>query len=105
MVASVHWGLWLAVGFAGQTAFSARFLVQWITSERLKRSVIPFSFWWLSLCGGALLLAYALWRKDPVFVAGQAAGIVVYSRNLILLRRERRAGTGQRLPERRSLGA
>lgn len=96
---------WLAVGFAGQVAFSSRFLVQWVASERRKRSVVPVSFWWLSLVGGALLLVYALVRRDPVFVLGQAAGVVVYARNLMLVRRERRGRDGQWVPDRRSLGA
>ncbi len=80
---------WLLLGFLGQAGFSARFAVQWLASERRKESVIPASFWWLSMAGGALLLAYALHRRDPVFVIGQAAGIVVYARNLALLRRRR----------------
>lgn len=81
---------WLTLGFVGQGAFSARFLVQWVASERRGESVVPEVFWWLSLSGGLLLLAYALHRRDPVFVAGQAAGLVVYARNLILIRRGRR---------------
>jgi len=79
---------WLLVGLAGQAVFSARFIVQWIQSERAGRSVIPEVFWHLSLLGSALLLAYALHRHDPVFVLGQAAGLVVYARNLALRRRE-----------------
>lgn len=96
---------WLAVGFAGQAAFSSRFLVQWAVSERRKRSVIPVSFWWLSLVGGVLLLSYALARRDPVFILGQTAGVVVYARNLMLVRRERRERAVQWVPDRRSLGA
>ena len=79
--------LWLAVGFAGQLLFTSRFLVQWIASERRRQSVIPTAFWWLSLGGAALLLAYAIWREDPVFILGQAFGFVVYTRNLILIAR------------------
>jgi len=78
--------LWLAVGAGGQAMFSARFLVQWIASERRRTSVVPVSFWWFSIAGGALLLAYALHRGDPVFIVGQAAGLAVYGRNLVLLR-------------------
>jgi lipid-A-disaccharide synthase-like uncharacterized protein len=78
---------WLLLGFLGQAAFSARFLVQWVASERRQKSVVPVSFWWLSVTGGALLLAYALHRGDPVFVLGQAAGLAVYVRNLALIRR------------------
>ena len=79
--------LWLALGFAGQALFTSRFLVQWIASERRKRSVIPPAFWWLSLGGSLVLLAYAVHRRDPVFILGQAFGFVVYSRNLVLVRR------------------
>jgi lipid-A-disaccharide synthase-like uncharacterized protein len=79
---------WLLVGLAGQAVFSARFLVQWIQSERAGRSLIPDLFWNLSLVGSALLLAYALHRRDPVFALGQSAGFVVYARNLALRRRE-----------------
>jgi lipid-A-disaccharide synthase-like uncharacterized protein len=81
--------LWLAVGFLGQAMFTCRFLVQWIASERKKQSVVPVVFWWFSVAGGLLLLVYALKRGDPVFILGQAAGLVVYFRNLILIRRER----------------
>jgi len=80
---------WVGVGFAAQGLFSARFLVQWIYSERAGRSVVPLAFWVLSLVGGALLTVYAIYRKDPVFIVGQAGGLVVYSRNLFLIYRER----------------
>jgi lipid-A-disaccharide synthase-like uncharacterized protein len=83
-------GLWLAVGFVGQAAFSGRFLVQWIASEREGRSVVPVLFWILSIAGSVLLFAYALYRRDPVFVLGQSFGLLVYFRNLALIRRERR---------------
>ena len=78
---------WLAVGFLGQAMFSGRFIVQWIASERKKASVIPVAFWWLSLAGGVALFAYAVHRGDPVFILGQVAGLFVYSRNLVLVRR------------------
>jgi lipid-A-disaccharide synthase-like uncharacterized protein len=78
---------WLLVGFLGQALFAGRFLVQWVASERSKRSVVPTAFWWLSIAGGLLLLSYALHRRDPVFVIGQASGLVVYTRNLVLIRR------------------
>lgn len=77
----------LAVGFVGQVMFAGRFAVQWWVSERAGRSVVPLSFWVLSLAGGVVMLAYALIRKDPVFVLGQAGGLAVYGRNLVLLRR------------------
>ncbi len=82
--------LWLVVGFAGQALFSARFLVQWIYSERRRRSVIPVQFWYFSLAGGATLLAYAIHRLDPVFIVGQLGGLLIYSRNLYFILRERR---------------
>ena len=81
------------MGFLGQALFTCRFLVQWIASERRKASVIPVMFWWFSLAGGALLLFYAIKRGDPVFVLGQATGLVVYLRNLILIRRGRTTAT------------
>jgi lipid-A-disaccharide synthase-like uncharacterized protein len=85
----MHSSLWIGLGFAGQLLFTSRFLVQWIASERRGESIVPIAFWWLSLAGGATLLAYALWRRDPVFIAGQSAGLVVYVRNLALIRRAR----------------
>ena len=80
---------WLLIGLAGQALFSARFLVQWIHSERERRSVIPVAFWYFSLFGSLALLAYALYRKDPVFVLGQSTGLFIYLRNLYFIRRER----------------
>ncbi len=77
---------WLSIGFLGQAMFSGRFVVQWIASERKKESVVPVAFWWLSVAGGATLLAYAIHRRDPVFVLGQIAGLFVYGRNLFFLR-------------------
>ncbi len=83
--------LWIVIGFIGQALFSARFIVQWIMSERVGKSVIPLAFWIFSIAGGVTLLAYAIHRADPVIIAGQAGGLVVYARNLWLIRRERRA--------------
>jgi lipid-A-disaccharide synthase-like uncharacterized protein len=82
--------MWLSVGFLGQALFSSRFLVQWIASERRKESVIPLSFWFLSIGGGLALLLYAVHRLDPVFIVGQGAGLVIYLRNLLLIRRKGR---------------
>ena len=79
--------LWVGVGLVGQAIFSARFIVQWIVSERRKRSVIPISFWFLSMAGSLILLTYAIHRQDPVFILGQAGGMLVYSRNLWLILR------------------
>jgi len=81
---------WVLVGFAAQGLFTARFAVQWIASERAGRSVVPLAFWLLSVGGGVTLLIYALHRKDPVFIAGQSFGLLVYGRNLHLILRERR---------------
>ena len=78
--------LWLAVGFAGQALFSARFLVQWLASERRGRSVVPLAFWYFSVAGGMTLLAYAMYRRDPVFIVGQLGGLAIYLRNLQLIR-------------------
>jgi lipid-A-disaccharide synthase-like uncharacterized protein len=79
--------VWFVLGMAGQAIFFSRFLVQWVASERARKSFIPPVFWWLSLVGSMLLLAYAIHRKDPVFVLGQAFGWVVYARNLMLIQR------------------
>lgn len=84
--------VWLIVGFGGQAIFGARFVVQWIKSERLKRSVVPMSFWYLSIAGGLALLVYAVHRVDPVFIFGQGLGLFIYLRNLRLIRHERTSG-------------
>jgi lipid-A-disaccharide synthase-like uncharacterized protein len=76
---------WVVLGFVAQGFFTMRFLVQWIASERARQSVIPVAFWFFSIGGGVLLLAYALYRRDPVFIAGQALGLVVYVRNLYFI--------------------
>jgi lipid-A-disaccharide synthase-like uncharacterized protein len=80
---------WLIIGFLGQALFTARFLVQWLVSERKRDSVVPVAFWWLSLLGGVTLLAYAIFRRDPVIVTGQGLGLVVYTRNLMLVNKAR----------------
>ncbi|MGH7313478.1 MAG: lipid-A-disaccharide synthase N-terminal domain-containing protein, partial [Candidatus Rokuibacteriota bacterium] len=71
--------VWVGIGLFGQALFSARFLVQWIATERKRRSVVPRQFWYFSVGGGLTLLAYAIYRLDPVFILGQAAGLLVYS--------------------------
>ena len=76
---------WVVLGFVAQGFFTMRFVVQWIASERARKSVIPGAFWFFSIGGGVLLLAYALYRRDPVFIAGQALGLVVYLRNLYFI--------------------
>jgi len=78
--------IWLGVGFAGQALFSTRFLVQWLASERRGRSVVPLAFWHFSIAGGITLLAYAVYRADPVFIVGQLGGLFIYIRNLQLIK-------------------
>lgn len=87
MALSAPAGLWVAVGLAGQGCFFLRFVVQWLASERAGRSLVPKAFWYLSIVGSLIILAYAIWRRDPVFVVGQSTGLFVYVRNLILIRR------------------
>lgn len=82
---------WIFLGFVAQGMFTMRFVVQWIASERARRSVIPIAFWFFSLGGGTLLFIYAIQRQDPVFIAGQGLGLFVYIRNLWLIAAERRA--------------
>lgn len=86
---------WLAIGLIGQALFSARFVVQWLYSEKVKKSVIPTAFWYFSVGGGVTLLAYAIHRQDPVFIIGQGAGLFVYFRNLQFLWR----GNGKKVPK------
>ena len=82
---------WLAVGFIGHALGYARFVVQWLQRERVKKSVIPAAFWYFSFAGGITLLAYAIHRRDPVFIIGQGAGLFVYFRNLQFVWRDKRA--------------
>ena len=84
---------WVVLGFIAQALFSMRFIVQWIASERAGRSVMPTAFWIFSIGGGVLLLIYALYRKDPVFIAGQGLGLFIYLRNLYFVIREQRQAT------------
>lgn len=81
--------IWLGVGLVGQSLFMMRFVVQWIHSERHQKSVIPVSFWYLSLIGGVTVLAYGLHKAEPVIILGQLPGTFVYARNLMLIRREK----------------
>jgi lipid-A-disaccharide synthase-like uncharacterized protein len=80
---------WVALGLLGQALFTGRMLVQWIASERIGRSTIPTVFWWLSLGGSVMLVAYFLWRRDLVGVLGQSTGCFIYLRNLRLIYRKR----------------
>ena len=82
---------WLVlVGYVGQLMFTMRFVVQWVATERARKSVFPIAFWFFSIGGGLLLLAYALWKRDPVFILGQGFGVFVYARNLFFVYHERR---------------
>jgi len=87
------WGefYWVLIGLTGQLMFTMRFLVQWVVSERSRKSVIPIAFWYFSLAGGVVLLSYAVWRHDPVFIIGQATGLFIYLRNLWLIHVEKRS--------------
>ncbi len=88
--------VWLGIGLFGQLIFSARFIIQWLVSEKEKRSVIPVAFWYLSLFGGITLLLYSIYKRDPVFILGQSTGVLIYLRNLYLIQQER-ALRGQKL--------
>jgi lipid-A-disaccharide synthase-like uncharacterized protein len=77
--------IWIIIGFLGQGLFFTRWIVQWFQSERQRQSTIPLSFWSFRLIGGLITLAYALYRKDPVFIAGQSVGVLVYLRNLMMI--------------------
>ena len=79
---------WLALGFLAQAIFASRFIIQWIVSERKKRSTVPKIFWYLSLTGSTLLFIYALHLKDPVFILGQSVNSIIYVRNLMLFKGE-----------------
>jgi lipid-A-disaccharide synthase-like uncharacterized protein len=88
-----YWGefWWVTLGFLAQAIFASRFIVQWLASERAGRSYVPIAFWYLSISGGLLMLAYAIYRADPVFILGQSTGVIVYARNLMLIRRNAKA--------------
>lgn len=81
---------WVVFGIGGQLLFSARFIIQWIASEKSRKSVVPVAFWYFSMAGGVVLFAYACYRRDPVFILGQSMGLLIYARNLWLIHGERR---------------
>ncbi len=85
---------WLIIGFVGQALFGARFIIQWIVSEKKGESTIPLAFWYCSIGGAMVLLTYAIYRQDPVFIIGQSLGSIVYVRNLVLIDRKRKATVG-----------
>ena len=93
---------WLIIGFLGQGIFFMRWVVQWITSERHAESRVPTAFWYMSLIGGLITLAYAIYRKDPVFIAGQSIGSLVYLRNLMLIHRPNQTDSGAASPATKS---
>ena len=84
--------IFMILGFTGQAMFSGRFLVQWIASEKKRKSVLPHAFWTLSILGSLILLIYAIYRKDPVIILGQAFGLIVYIRNLIIIKKNKKVG-------------
>lgn len=85
--------IWIAIGFLGQGLFFGRWIIQWLASERSAKSKVPTSFWYMSLIGGLITLAYAIYRRDPVFIAGQSIGAVVYVRNLMLIYKPTASGS------------
>ena len=91
--------IWLIIGFIGQTIFASRFLIQWIVSERASKSIIPNIFWWISIAGSLILLSYAIHKQDPVFIVGQSCGFLIYSRNLYLIRQDKRASKKNLIPQ------
>ena len=80
--------IWLGIGFFGQAMFFGRFFIQWLASEKARQSVIPTAFWYFSIAGGTILLIYSIYRQDPVFIAGQGLGLLIYFRNLYFVRRK-----------------
>ena len=90
--------LWFGLGFVAQALFASRFIVQWISSEKAGQSVVPLAFWYLSLGGALLLLLYAIYRRDPVFIIGQSVGGLIYARNLALIARKRSSSPDDTAP-------
>jgi lipid-A-disaccharide synthase-like uncharacterized protein len=94
MVTPTSEKLWLGLGLVAQMLFAARFIVQWIASERARRSIVPETFWYFSCLGGALLFAYAIYRLDPVFMIGQGTGLLIYARNIQMIWKTKRDDAG-----------
>ncbi|NLW87086.1 MAG: hypothetical protein GXY38_09460 [Planctomycetes bacterium] len=91
--------IWFCVGLCGQFTFFMRFVVQWIASERKKRTVVPMAFWYLSLCGTLMVLAYAIYKADPVFIAAYSLNIFIYVRNLHIAQRCARDSASAQTPQ------
>lgn len=81
--------IWIGIGLFGQLLFSGRFIIQWLASEKQKKSIIPLAFWYFSIAGSLTLLAYAIYRTDPVFILGQSMGLFIYVRNLMLIQQDK----------------
>jgi len=81
--------LWIGLGLLGQVLFFLRFFIQWLVSEKKKKSTIPIAFWYFSIGGAVLLLTYSIYRRDPVFIIGQSMGLLIYIRNLMLIKNEK----------------
>ena len=96
--------LWMGIGFAGQAIFGARFIVQWIATERKRRSVVPVAFWYLSLLGSVFLLAYSIYRQDVVFIAGFSLNMVIYLRNLYFIHRRQGDLVSRRAADEKDIG-
>lgn len=86
--------VWIGVGLFAQAMFSMRFIVQWVATERVRRSIVPETFWYFSVVGGAMLLAYSIWREDPVYILGQGLGLIIYSRNIYFIWTHKRETVG-----------
>jgi lipid-A-disaccharide synthase-like uncharacterized protein len=84
---------WLAFGIVAQLLFTARFIVQWIASEKAGRSVMPMAFWVFSITGGMMTLVYGLVKREPIIILGQALAVGIYVRNIMFVIRERRGGS------------
>lgn len=85
--------IWLSIGFIGQALFSGRFIIQWIMSEKQRKSVLPIHFWYFSIAGGITLFVYAIHKQDPVFIVGQGLGVFIYFRNLYFMKQEKLAAS------------
>jgi lipid-A-disaccharide synthase-like uncharacterized protein len=85
--------IWLTIGFTAQAMFTMRFIIQWLASERARRSIVPETFWYFSFAGGLMLFIYAIYRMDPVFILGQGSGLFIYARNISFIWRAKQEAT------------